>query len=251
MSPPTEPSLPTPPSPREAFRPIRRLLLTLRNRLLTGILVAVPLVVTFWVLTFTYNTISQISDPMMRLLRIGRDPDSEAQRQVLGFFLTLLVFLFIGFMATNVLGQRIIEALEKFLLKVPFVATIYAGVKQVIDSIRNFNVGMNFKRVVYVDYPQTGHRLIGFMTGSFYDPKVQSEMVNVFVPTAPNPMTGLLIVVNTKHVQDSNLTMEQASKLILSAGLIGPKFDPDGVPIPGMGTGPNPPENPPEKSGTV
>jgi len=211
---------------RALMHSIRTILTTLRNRLITGVLVAIPLVVTFWVLTFTYETISQISEPVMRLLRIGRDPDSEAQRQVLGFFATLLVFLFLGFMATNVLGQRIIEAMERFLLKVPFVATIYAGVKQVIDSIRSFNTGMKFKRVVYINYPETGHRLIGFMTGTFHDPKAGSNMVNVFVPTAPNPMTGMLIVVNEKHVQDSNLTMEQASKLVLSAGLVGPKFDP-------------------------
>ncbi len=203
--------------------PLRSFLTILRNRLLTGVLVAVPLVVTFSVLAFTYDKISEMSEPLLRLLRIGREPESEAWRQGVGFFLTLLVFLFIGFMATNVLGQKIIEATERLLLKVPFVATIYAAVKQVIDSIRNFSSGMRFKRVVYINYPQTGHRLIGFMTGSFYDPKMGEEMVSVFVPTAPNPMTGLLMVVNTRNVQDSTLTMEQATKLILSAGLIGPK----------------------------
>jgi len=197
----------------------------LRNRIITGILIAVPLVVTYWILTITYGAISKISDPLMQVLGIGRDPESEAQRRVIGFFLTLMVFLFLGVMATNVFGQRIIESLEKLLLRVPFVATIYAAVKQVMDSIRSFNSGMKFRRVVYVSYPVTGYRMLGFMTGTFYDPHLKTEMVNVFVPTAPNPTTGLLMMIEAKHVQDSNLTMEQATKLILSAGLIGPQMD--------------------------
>jgi uncharacterized membrane protein len=141
----------------------------------------------------------------------------------LGFLVTLLLLLFLGFMATNVLGQRILEWTERQLLRIPLVATIYAGVKQVIDSFKSFNNMANFKRVVYVEYPSPGCKLIGFVTGQYFDHRLQTEMVSVVIPTAPNPMTGLVIVVEAAHVIESELNLEEAMKLIVSAGLVSPK----------------------------
>src|SRR5437016_5825438 len=80
-----------------------------------------------------------------------------------------VLLIALGAMTTNMLGKRILEQVEQTLLKIPFVATIYAGVKQVIDSFKSFNNMANFKRVVYIDYPADGCRLIGLVTGQFYD----------------------------------------------------------------------------------
>src|SRR5436853_454155 len=82
-------------------------------------------------------------------------------------------------------GQRMLESLERMLLRVPVVATIYAAVKQVIESFKSFNNVANFKRVVYVEYPSEGCKLIGFVTGQFFDPMLQQEMTSVVIPTAP------------------------------------------------------------------
>jgi len=142
---------------------------------------------------------------------------------VLPFVVTLCLLIGLGFMATNVLGQRILDGIERGLLRIPVVATIYAGIKQVIDSFKAFNNMSNFKRVVYVDYPSDGCRLIGFVTGQFYDSGLQEEMSSVVIPTAPNPMTGLVIVVPTHKLTDSSLSLEEAMKMVVSAGLVVPK----------------------------
>jgi uncharacterized membrane protein len=136
---------------------------------------------------------------------------------------SLLLLIGLGVMATNVLGKKILEGVERMLLRIPVVATIYAIVKQVIDSFKAFNTVSNFKRVVYVDYPVEGCKMIGFVTGQFYDPGLEQEMTVVVVPTAPNPMTGLVLVVESGRVANCSLTIEEAMKLIVSAGLVAPK----------------------------
>src|SRR5262249_31374842 len=143
---------------------------------------------TFYVLQIAYNFINGISAPFLRNL-FGKEIPG------LGFLVTLLLLIFLGFMATNVLGQRLIDWMERQLMRVPLVATIYTGVKQVIDSFKSFNNMANFKRVVYVEYPAPGCKLIGFVTGQYHDHRLGQEMVSVVIPTAPNPMTGLVIVV--------------------------------------------------------
>ena len=186
-----------------------------RNKALTGVVVAIPLIATFWVVKLAYTTINNISAPFLSSVGI--------QWPLLPFFVTLGLLIGLGFMATNVLGQRMLESAEQALLKIPFVATIYAAIKQVIDSFKAFNNMSNFKRVVYIDYPAEGCRLIGFVTGQFYDSGLDEEMVSVVIPTAPNPMTGLVIVVPNHRLTESSLTLEEAMKMVVSAGLVVPK----------------------------
>ncbi|MEI6349926.1 MAG: DUF502 domain-containing protein [Verrucomicrobiota bacterium] len=187
------------------------LLAATRNKALTGVVVAIPLIATFWVLKLAYTTINNISAPFL------------PQLPLLPFLVTLALLIGLGIMATNVLGQRMLESAELALLKIPFVATIYAAVKQVIESFKAFNNMSNFKRVVYVDYPAEGCRLIGFVTGQFYDSGLDEELVSVVIPTAPNPMTGLVIVVPNRRLIESSLTLEEAMKMVVSAGLVVPK----------------------------
>jgi len=194
----------------------RQILADIRNKLFTGIVVAVPMIVTFYVLNFAYGIINGISAPFLKQL-FGKEVAG------LGFLVTVLLLVFLGYTATNVLGQRILDWAERQLLRIPLVATIYTGVKQVIDSFKSFNNMANFKRVVYVEYPSPGCKLIGFVTGQYYDHRLQQEMVSVVIPTAPNPMTGLVIVVEAAHVIESELSLEEAMKLIVSAGLVSPK----------------------------
>ncbi len=189
-------------------------LATLRNMLFAGIVVAIPIVVTIWVINLAYNTIAGISRPF--LTRVGIDFPG------ISFVITLLLLLLLGFMATNVLGRRVLEMTEQFLLRVPLVATIYGSVKQIIESIKRFGGGANFKRVVYVEYPVASHYMLGFVTGRHYSKEDGRDVTTVFLPTAPNPMTGFVLIVDTDKVLESNLTLEEATKMILTAGLVGP-----------------------------
>ncbi len=211
----------------------RSVLVVLRNKLIAGIVAAIPLIVTFDVLRIVYSVIDGISGPALERI-FGPIPG-------LGFAVTLVMLMGLGFMATNVLGQRMLLWFEKLVLRIPLAATVYAGVKQIIDSVKAFNSGSQFKRVAYVEYPSPGCKLIGFVTGQFYDERLKMEMTSVVIPTAPNPMTGLVIVVESSRVMDSSLTVEEATKLIVSAGLVVPrKKEITEAPLPSTGAYPVP-----------
>ncbi len=193
------------------------------QKALTGVVVAIPLLATLWVVQLAYNAINNVSAPFLEQIGL--------RLPLLPFFVTLAVFITLGFMASNVLGRRVLEKLEAGLLRVPVVATVYAAVKQVIDSFKSFHNMENFKRVVYLDYPAPGARLIGFVTGQYYDSNLGEEMTTVVIPTSPNPMTGLVVAVPGRLLTESSLTLEEAMKMVVSAGLVAPKRR-DAIPIP-------------------
>ncbi|MCX6967724.1 MAG: DUF502 domain-containing protein [Verrucomicrobia bacterium] len=194
---------------------IRPVLSGARNKALTGVVVAIPLLATIWVVQLAYAAINDVSAPA--LLRLG------INLPLLPFFVTLGLFIALGFMTSNVLGQRLLDRMEMTLLRIPLVNTVYTGIKQVIDSFKTFKNMENFKRVVYLDYPADGARLIGFVTGQYFDSKLGEEMTSVVIPTAPSPMTGIVVVIPASKLTESSLTLEEAMKLIVSAGLVVPK----------------------------
>src|SRR5438128_1049008 len=159
-----------PKSPQDWEQKTKTALKQLGNVFLAGLAVGIPVVVTIWVLNLAYQFVAGISAPWLRRI-FGRDIPG------LAFAVTLLLVLLLGFTATNVFGKRILEAVERWLLRIPLVATIYAGTKQVIDSFKGLSSssGSGFKRVVYVEYPSVGCRLIGFVTGQYRDPTTGSD----------------------------------------------------------------------------
>jgi uncharacterized membrane protein len=210
----------------------RLMLADIRNKALTGIVVAIPLIATVWLAMTAYHFIAGISAGALEnatlLLGLHAHPGDWP---LVPFVVSLALLVGLGFMATNVLGKRILDVVEETMLKIPVITTIYAGVKQVIDSFKSFNNMGNFKRVVYLDYPANGARLIGFVTGQYYDANLGEEMTSVVIPTAPNPMTGLIVVVPNRQLTDSSLSLEEAMKLVVSAGLVAPKRrNGDGIP---------------------
>ena len=207
-----------------ALQRFRPLVSGLGNKALTGVVVAIPLLATIGVVLFAYNQISDISAPAVEFMR--QQWNIQTKLPLVPFFVTLAVFIALGFMASNVLGRRLLEQMEMALLKIPVVATVYTAIKQVVDSFKSFKNMENFKRVVYLDYPAEGARLIGFVTGQYYDSKLGEEMTTVVIPTAPNPMTGLVVVVPASKLTESSLTLEEAMKMVVSAGLVVPKRRP-------------------------
>lgn len=206
----------------------------LRNKLLAGVALALPLVVTFWILQSVYDLLKGWSEPMLEFLATNVnlfagerviDLDSEGFHQVskfVGVLIPLLVFVFLGVMATNVIGARVVTAMDRLVLRVPVISFIYKTLKQVIDAFKGFGTNQNFKRVVYVDYPATGMRMLGFVTGQFLDAESGQDMTTVFVPGALSVMTGLLLVVETDKLVDAPLSIEDAMKLVFSGGLVVP-----------------------------
>ncbi len=222
--------------PESPTSPIRHPVVWVRNKFLTGLAVVIPLVVTFWILKFVYDFIRGLSEPLLISFaqlynRAMPDPDLHIDVtsahfsqfvSLVGFLIPMALVVALGVMATNVIGVRIVAAVDKLLMNVPFISFIYKSLKQVIDSVKGFGGTRSFKRVVYVDYPSPGMRLVGFVTGMYEDPATKKSMSCVFLPGALSPMTGLLIVTETFRLEDAPFTVEEAMKMIFSGGLIGP-----------------------------
>lgn len=207
----------------------------LRNKFLAGLALALPLIITFWILFSIYDLLHAWSKPVLAqvvnlvnefsdepLLNI-EDPKLASLTNFIGFLFSVLAIVGLGFMATNVIGVHIVTAVDKLLLRIPLVAVIYRPLKQVIDAFRSLGgTKQNFKRVVYIDYPVPGMRMIGFATGQYCDPQTGKAMTCVLLPTAPSPMTGILLVVDSDKITDAPITIEEAMKMIISGGLVSP-----------------------------
>lgn len=183
-----------------------------------GLLVAIPLVVTIWVFNLAYQFIDGVCGPIYSALG-WRMPG-------LGFITTILLVLAMGFMATNMLGRRIIEAIEGLILSIPVVSQVYSVVKQATDSVRTMKGqggSRKFKRVAYIRMPESNGLLVGFVTGQCYEPALDKEFTLVFLPFTPNPVSGRVISVPSEEIIESALTVEQVMKIVLSAGLVTPE----------------------------
>jgi uncharacterized membrane protein len=206
-----------------------------RNKFLAGLALALPLVITFVILQFIYSLLHGWSEPIVKWFAdlaneiagktvIGtEDPRFLMATRFIGVLIPIAALIALGFMATNFIGAHVVTAFDRLMLRIPFVSFIYKSLKQVIDSFKSLGGAQNFKRVAYIDYPVPGMRLIAFVTGQFTDAQSGKAMTAVFIPTAPNPMSGLLLIVDSEKVTDAPLNIEDAMKLIFSGGLLVPE----------------------------
>ena len=135
----------------------------------------------------------------------------------------IVLFFAIGWGVKNRFGAFILSWIDEFMVKMPLLGFVYGALKQFVDAVRNLGGGpRKFKSVAYVEYPSEGCRLLGFVTGGYFDETQGKEVTTIFVPTSPNPATGFVIVVDDEKVMHSSLSLEEAGKLILSAGLVNP-----------------------------
>lgn len=214
--------------------PSRSPFVWLRNKLLAGLAVALPLMITYWILQNGYHLLHGWSLPILDFFArfinevagiTAVDTASPTFRSVVtfvGFLIPLFFFIALGVMATNVLGVRVVTAMDRLLISVPIVSFIYKSLKQVIDGFKGLGARQNFKRVVYVDYPAGEMKMLGFVTGQYLDPQQNKVLAAIFIPGALSPMTGLLLVVPVEQITDAPLSVEEAMKLIFSGGLVVP-----------------------------
>jgi uncharacterized membrane protein len=203
------------PRPPEIAARSRGIVQLLWGRLLTGIVIMVPLIVTLWVLNLAYTYIGKISEPIWGALHVEN-------QTFLNFVTTLLMLIGVGFLATYGPGQRFIDRAEMVLMRVPLIAPLYGAIKQMLDSFRMMKSSAQSKRVVYLEYPSEGSLLVGFVTGQYFEPRQQRDYTLVFLPMAPNPLAGFVVAVPPEKLIACSLSFEEASKLIVSGGLVVP-----------------------------
>ena len=198
-----------------------------RKRMLTGLLLILPVYVTFFVVKFLFGFIGGTLSPVIKKIfqlygvALPRTSLDEFVITFLGLILTFISLYFIGIFAANFVGKSIISYFENLLTKTPIVKSIYSSVKQIIHSI-GLPGKQSFKRVVLVDFPKAGTKSIGFVTGATQHNN-EKKLISVFIPTTPNPTTGFLIFTPEEDVIDSNLTVEEAFKTLFSGGVLTPK----------------------------
>ena len=193
----------------------------LKVRFITGFFVTVPAIATSWLLYVFWDTIDEFFSPGYQHLFGRRIPG-------LGFLTAILLILFIGTIATNVLGRRIIHRIERLLAHVPIFRSIYPSVKQLLESFSPQKRD-SFKSVVLAEHPRKGEFVFGFVTAEVLleGTDGKQEMVTVFVPTN-NLYLGDVILIPKADVVTTGLTVEEGIRIILSAGTATPPRLPRG-----------------------
>lgn len=191
---------------------------SLRKYLLAGLVVWLPILMTFVVLRF----IVDILDNTVALLPNAYQPEHLFGMAVpgIGVAFSLALLLVTGLVATNFLGQRLFSWGEALLTKIPLVSTIYNATKQVIQAIFSSN-SQAFRKVMLVEYPRKECWSMGFLTSTL--PQLREDgksLVSIFIPTTPNPTSGFLLLVPEDEVKEVAMPIEDALKFIISLGVM-------------------------------
>jgi uncharacterized membrane protein len=192
----------------------------LRRYLFAGIVVSMPLLVTYFVIRW----LVELSDKALALL--PPEYHSEALLGIhipgMGVIITLLALILIGALTTNFIGNRLMSWFDALLGKVPVVRSIYGAIKQLMESMLGKD-GRAFRQVVLVSFPHPGHWTIGFVTGETPLPVPgEGTKVAVFVATTPNPTSGWLLFVPESELIVLDMSVDEGMKLVISGGMINP-----------------------------
>ncbi len=196
----------------------------LRTQFIAGILVVVPIGASILVLVWLFSAIDNILQPLVSAIWHHTIPG-------VGFATTLVVIYLVGVVATNVVGKKLIRYGESLLDRVPVFRQLYTGVRQVMESFATPDK-TGFMQVVLVEFPRKGMRAIGFITNELTD-KSGEKLLSVFIPTAPNPTTGFLQIMREEEVVQTGISVEDALKMVVSAGRMTPKGVSDRLPAQG------------------
>ena len=218
-----------------------------RDRFLAGIFVVLPIALVVWILQVLYGLLNGPSDTVIRLaVHHHWIPNSQyfldhtsGTIPGAGLMVTLLVVFLVGLTVSHILGRRLIQMIDRLLGSVPLIKTVYQSIQQLLEAVQQFtdkSKGQVFNQVVFVQMAGEGIHCMGFLTSRFTDPRGE-QFATVFVPTPPNPVNGMLFIVPVgKLVYADYISVEQATKMIISMGLVPP------VPTKPRAESPLPPE---------
>lgn len=202
-------------------RGLRRAGAQLRRYFIAGVLVLAPVAITFWVLVNAFLAVERSFSGLFQ--------GYERYVPGLGFLAGIIIVVSVGWFASNYVGGRLIALGERILGRIPIVSRIYKAAKQVGNAVLGQNRAL-FQQVVLVEYPRRDLYCLAFLTNEesgAVGATVEGDLVAVFLPTTPNPTSGFLLYVPVRDVRVLDLSVEEAMKLIISAGA----FLPEGFPV--------------------
>jgi uncharacterized membrane protein len=194
----------------------------LRRYLVAGLLVWLPLGATYLVI----NLLVGWMDNSLLLLPEAYRPDNLFGFHIpgLGVLLSLLILLLTGLVAANLLGSKIVSMWERLLARIPLVRSVYSAVKQMVETMFA-DKGKSFRKVILVEFPRRGLWTLAFLTsdeGGAVQRATGRDVVNVYVPTTPNPTGGYFVLVPKEDIRELDMSVDDGLKMLLSMGAVNP-----------------------------
>ena len=201
-----------------------------RRYLITGLLVWLPLGVTLLVVKLLVD----LMDQTLVVLPEAYRPDRLLGIHIpgLGVVLSVLVVLSTGVVMAHFFGQQLLAAWEAILNRIPLVRSIYSSVKQLSETLLSSG-GQSFRKVLLIEYPRKGLWTLAFQTGTEVgeaQAKTGEEVINVYVPTTPNPTSGFFLMVPRRDAVELEMSVDEGLKMIISMGVVVPKWQKEGPP---------------------
>jgi uncharacterized membrane protein len=182
-----------------------------------GLFAILPLAITIYIFFLIFSFLDNLVGDLIKAIFGFHVPG-------IGFAAGILLILLVGFIASNIIGKRLIDYNDRLLQRLPLIKSIYTAARQIIDAF-SVQGKRAFQKVVLLEYPRKGLFVLGFVTGSSkgeIQDKTHAHTLNIFVPTTPNPTSGMLILAPRSEVIDLEMTVEEGLKVIISGGLFEP-----------------------------
>ncbi|MDP6877713.1 MAG: DUF502 domain-containing protein [Candidatus Neomarinimicrobiota bacterium] len=182
----------------------------IKRRILAGLIALMPIMATYWIIRLLFDFLNRLAEPLLKLVGI--------EIPGLGIILTILFIFIIGLFVTNVLGRTILKWSEIVVARVPIVSTIYNSIKQITGAFSG-SAAKSFQRVILIEYPRKGLWTMAFVTNESKNKK-GDIFYHLFVPTTPNPTSGVFIIVPKKDAIHPDISVESGLRTIVSGGIL-------------------------------
>ena len=222
--------------PKILTKPQSGLIAGFRNSFLTGLVVIAPVALTIWLIWSVIGWIDGFVLPFItnlyhpdNILNTIFGQDVAINIRGLGVVVFLLFTTFVGWIAKGFLGRSLIRVGENLVRRMPVVRSIYSGVKQIAETVFAQS-DRSFEKACLIEYPRKGIWAVGFISTEAkgevkYKAKSNSDLLSVFVPTTPNPTSGFMLFFPRNDVIELEMSIEDAAKLVISAGLVYPPYE--------------------------
>lgn len=207
-----------------------RLHLHIQRYLLAGILTVVPLWITWWVFTLVLEQLSKLGMPSVRAMSRGIEKSwpnvadwlvAPWFQSLLAILVTLVMLYLLGWLASRVIGKRLLALMDYVMNRIPLVQSVYGSIKKLISVLQQKPEGV--QRVVLINFPSPEMKTVGLVTRIIKDAQTGKELAAVYVPTTPNPTSGYLEIVPLERLTSTNWTIDEAMTFIISGGAVAPE----------------------------
>ena len=196
----------------------------MKKNLIAGLLVTIPAALTYMILSFVITRVDKGMKPVITGILGPQNIKLMEEWHIpgMGFVFLVLFIIAVGLVGTNFIGKKIVAMGEKLLHKIPVVRVIYTSIKKVVDTV-SLTETPSFQKMVLITYPREPLKTLGIVCCDTPEGITKGEkMLNVFVPTSPNPTTGFLFMLPEKDTQPLKMSVEEGLKMIISFGMTNP-----------------------------